>query len=227
MSVSTRRAEYSTSKDWQRTLFHGSVHYTYMTDEEIGARETNNQEELRKWPRTLQNEEMYDDMHCNNCFVQAHGRQELGKLYIPFLEQRIGRQKVQLVQGIDEKMDNLSRNSFECPNKWTHEVYNITDGYSEIWRASETSDEFYSMGVLSCYKALINFLSRTKNAGKNNNCRNWHGMEGQVDGMRKDYDHRLVQLEWIKDIILQVKEPGNVEKTVEWALGDTTRLLYF
>jgi hypothetical protein len=182
-----------------------------MTDEEIGARETDNQEELRKWPRNLEDEEMYDDMRCNTCFVQAHGRQELGKLYISFLEQRIERQKVKLVRGIDEKIDNLSRNSLECPNKWTHEVYNITDGYSEIWRASKTSDEFYSMGVLSCYKALIKFLSRTKNAGKNNNCRNWHGMEGQVDGMRKDYDHRLVQLEWIRDIILQIKEPGNVK----------------
>jgi hypothetical protein len=52
-------------------------------------------------------------------------------------------------------------------------------------------------------------------------------MEGQVDGMRKDYEQRMVQLEWIKNIILQVKEPGTIEKTVEWALGDTTKLLYF
>jgi hypothetical protein len=74
---------------------------------------------------------------------------------------------------------------------------------------------------------MIKFLNRTKNGGKKNNCRNWHGMEGQVDGMRKDYEQRMVQLEWIKDILLQVKEPGTIEKTVEWALGDTTRLLYF
>ncbi|OJD14449.1 hypothetical protein AJ78_05217 [Emergomyces pasteurianus Ep9510] len=213
--------------DWQRDYRHyPSVHCTDMTDEEIGPQETNNQEELLKWHHTSEDQEMFDDMRCNNCFVQAHGRREVGKIYIPLIEKYIGWQMKRLAAGIGEKLNNLSQ-IYLCPSKWRNEAYNITCGYLGICESNESSDEFFSTGMLSCYKSMIKFLNRTKNGGKKNNCRNWHEMEGQLDGMRKDYEQRMVQLEWIKDILPQVREPATIEKVVEWALYDTTGFLYF
>jgi hypothetical protein len=215
--------EFQPGEDWSPMyLLETSLHHTDMMAEEPGAQETTHHE-FQQWAHTPKDPKMYDDLRCNNCFVQVYSRQELYKLYMPLLEYHIERQKLRLVDGVYVKVRGLTN---WCPTKWIHEVTNITKGFDNI-RYCRYSPEFKSMGILSCYKASIKFLNRTKNAGKKHNCRNWHGLEGQVDGLQKDYDHRLVQMEWIKGIIPRVKEPDIVEKMIEWALSDTTRLLYF
>ncbi|CAI7676403.1 unnamed protein product [Penicillium manginii] len=215
--------EFQPGEDWSPMyLLETSLHHTDMMAEEPGPQETTHHE-FQQWAHTPKDPKMYDDLRCNNCFVQVYSRQELYKFYMPLLEYHIERQKLRLVDGVYVKVRGLTN---WCPTKWIHEVTNITKGFDNI-RYCRYSPEFKSMGILSCYKASIKFLNRTKNAGKKHNCRNWHGLEGQVDGLQKDYDHRLVQMEWIKGIIPRVKEPDIVEKMIEWALSDTTRLLYF